>query len=192
MCPHCQQIMPAPSLLAQVTAQIRKHIRKYYEGRMICDEPSCQNKTRQMSVNGRQCTARPCRGTLHKEVISLSRINEWIIDIVIEFTFIVFWWVVVYSDSVLYEPVWCWSLLEATRKIRRERYDATTLVIWTYISPEIFKTMVCGCKDILDSARAAVRVYLNYNARGFVDLKQLFSFSCFNATNLDIPELAIR
>jgi hypothetical protein len=53
-----------------VESQIREYISKYYEGWTICDDPTCNNRTRQMGVYGKRCLKAPsgCRGNLTFEV----------------------------------------------------------------------------------------------------------------------------
>ncbi|KAK6222326.1 DNA-directed DNA polymerase alpha catalytic subunit pol1 [Pestalotiopsis sp. IQ-011] len=55
ICPTCSAPIPNLSIVAQVETAIRKQTSKYYEGWLVCDDPSCGNRTRQMSVYGSRC-----------------------------------------------------------------------------------------------------------------------------------------
>ncbi|KAF8621892.1 hypothetical protein AX15_007444 [Amanita polypyramis BW_CC] len=68
VCPSCQKQIAVGSLLIQLEVQIRAWIAKYYEGWTICDDPTCGNRTRTMSVYGRRCLQSGCRGTVQFEV----------------------------------------------------------------------------------------------------------------------------
>jgi len=56
-CPatECGQALPNLAVVAQLEHQIRTLLQKYYEGWLVCDDPSCGNRTRQMSVYGHRC-----------------------------------------------------------------------------------------------------------------------------------------
>ncbi|CAO3599919.1 unnamed protein product [Absidia cylindrospora] len=66
-CMHCQQALSIPTIRIQLTLAIRSFIRRYYEGWLICDDPTCSNRTRTMSVFGRRCVARGCQGAMTRE-----------------------------------------------------------------------------------------------------------------------------
>ena len=51
----CRKPLSVLSIIAQLESQIRSHAAKYYEGWLVCDDPSCGNRTRQMSVYGHRC-----------------------------------------------------------------------------------------------------------------------------------------
>ncbi|GAA5897364.1 hypothetical protein JCM5296_004143 [Sporobolomyces johnsonii] len=65
----CQQPLSLPSLAVQLDLQLRSFISKFYEAWLVCDESTCGNRTRMMSVYGKKClnTSTPCRGTMHFE-----------------------------------------------------------------------------------------------------------------------------
>ncbi|KAL1921703.1 uncharacterized protein VTP21DRAFT_10345 [Calcarisporiella thermophila] len=67
VCPECAQIMPLASLEVQLIGEIRSHITRYYEGWMVCDDQSCQHRTRMISVYGRRCLNQGCRGSMAPE-----------------------------------------------------------------------------------------------------------------------------
>ena len=64
----CQQPLSIPSLAIQLDLQIRSFITKFYEAWLVCDESTCSNRTRMMSVYGKRCLQPQCRGAMHFEV----------------------------------------------------------------------------------------------------------------------------
>ncbi|KAI9741636.1 MAG: DNA-directed DNA polymerase alpha catalytic subunit pol1 [Cirrosporium novae-zelandiae] len=53
--PTCKTPISILSTIAQLEHQIRIQTARYYEGWLICDDPSCGARTRQMSVYGHRC-----------------------------------------------------------------------------------------------------------------------------------------
>ncbi|KAG1054455.1 hypothetical protein G6F43_003533 [Rhizopus delemar] len=66
-CVHCYQVIHYASLKAQLILNIRNYIDRYYQGWLLCDDPTCGNRTRMISVFGRRCLADECRGTMKRE-----------------------------------------------------------------------------------------------------------------------------
>lgn len=71
--PSCGTVLPTLSVVAQVEAAVRAQTSRYYEAWLVCDEPGCGNRTRQMSVYGSRCLgpkglARGCLGRMRYEV----------------------------------------------------------------------------------------------------------------------------
>jgi DNA polymerase alpha subunit A len=56
-CPSssCGALLPLLALSAQLESQIRAHTAQYYAATLVCDEATCGNRTRQMSVYGHRC-----------------------------------------------------------------------------------------------------------------------------------------
>ncbi|KAL9064990.1 MAG: hypothetical protein Q9157_007642 [Trypethelium eluteriae] len=56
-CPRkdCGVVLKNLSLVAQLEAQVRRHTARYYEAWLVCDDPACRARTRQMSVYGHRC-----------------------------------------------------------------------------------------------------------------------------------------
>ena len=71
-CPGCKTILRTASLQAQLDAQIRARIARYYEGWTVCDDPTCGQRTRMMGVYGRRCLRPGCLGHVAFEVRLLS------------------------------------------------------------------------------------------------------------------------
>ncbi|KDQ26754.1 hypothetical protein PLEOSDRAFT_1105655 [Pleurotus ostreatus PC15] len=75
-CPACSFTFSIPSLLCQLEHQIRAHISKYYEGWLVCDDPTCDNRTRMMSVYGKRCLRSGCRGNVGFEYSDAALYNQ--------------------------------------------------------------------------------------------------------------------
>ncbi|KAI9686890.1 MAG: DNA-directed DNA polymerase alpha catalytic subunit pol1 [Bathelium mastoideum] len=56
-CPRadCGAVLRNISIVAQLEAQVRRHTARYYEAWLLCDDPACGARTRQMSVYGHRC-----------------------------------------------------------------------------------------------------------------------------------------
>ncbi|KAK5125837.1 hypothetical protein LTR85_012113 [Meristemomyces frigidus] len=56
-CPRseCKKSMSTLTLSTQLEGQIRRHTSRYYSAWLICDDPACGMRTRQMSVYGHRC-----------------------------------------------------------------------------------------------------------------------------------------
>ncbi|KAI8366243.1 DNA polymerase family B-domain-containing protein [Blakeslea trispora] len=66
-CTKCHLPINLNSVRVQVTLAIRKHIQRYYEGWYVCDDVTCNNRTRMLSVFGRRCMVENCRGSMKRE-----------------------------------------------------------------------------------------------------------------------------
>ncbi|KAI4147794.1 MAG: hypothetical protein LQ341_001718, partial [Variospora aurantia] len=58
VCPNrdaCGKILSTLSVTAQLEHAVRIAAGKYYDGYLVCDDPSCGNRTRQVSVYGHRC-----------------------------------------------------------------------------------------------------------------------------------------
>ena len=71
VCPAegCGKVFRTLTLVAQTEHAIRKLASEYYDGWLVCDDPSCGVRTRQMSVYGHRCLgpsglARGCLGRM--------------------------------------------------------------------------------------------------------------------------------
>lgn len=51
----CGQTLSILSIVTQLETQIRAQTSRYYDGYLVCDDPSCGARTRQMSVYGHRC-----------------------------------------------------------------------------------------------------------------------------------------
>ncbi|CAK7227867.1 DNA-directed DNA polymerase alpha catalytic subunit pol1 [Sporothrix bragantina] len=72
-CGACDTTLSTLSVVAQMEHAVRLATTRYYEGWLVCDDASCGNRTRQMSVYGARCLgpkglARDCLGRMRYEV----------------------------------------------------------------------------------------------------------------------------
>jgi DNA polymerase alpha subunit A len=77
----CANTFSTISIVAQMESQIRAQTAKYYEGWLVCDDSSCGNRTRQMSVYGHRCLgprgrAEGCLGRMHYEYTEKQMYNQ--------------------------------------------------------------------------------------------------------------------
>lgn len=82
-CPRadCRKTVSALTLSAQLETQIRRHTSRYYSAYLICDDPACGNRTRQMSVYGHRCLgpkglAYGCSGRMKFEYSEKALYNQ--------------------------------------------------------------------------------------------------------------------
>ncbi|KAI2637333.1 hypothetical protein GGS21DRAFT_472645 [Xylaria nigripes] len=80
-CPACSSIIPNISIVAQLEHVVRAQTARYYEGWLVCDDPSCGNRTRQLSVCGTRCMgpkglAAGCRGRMRYEYSERDIYNQ--------------------------------------------------------------------------------------------------------------------
>jgi DNA polymerase alpha subunit A len=81
VCTHCTAVFSTLTIVAQVERALRLLTARYYEGWLVCDDPSCGNRTRQMSVYGSRCLgprglARDCLGRMRYEVSEREVYNQ--------------------------------------------------------------------------------------------------------------------
>lgn len=69
VCPNaaCKTGLSLFTINAQLERQIRHHLTQYYETWLLCDEPACATRTRQMNVYGKRCLTAGCRGQMTQE-----------------------------------------------------------------------------------------------------------------------------
>ena len=77
----CKRLIPTLSVVAQLENAIRVQTAKYYDGYLICDDSSCGNRTRQMSVYGHRCLgpkgkAEGCLGRMRYEYSEKAMYNQ--------------------------------------------------------------------------------------------------------------------
>lgn len=81
VCGSCNATLKTLSVVAQVERAIRLATARYYEGWLVCDDSSCGNRTRQMSVYGSRCLgpkglARDCLGRMRYEISERDIYNQ--------------------------------------------------------------------------------------------------------------------
>ncbi|KAG2209774.1 hypothetical protein INT47_001922 [Mucor saturninus] len=66
-CPKCKKTIPVASLKVQAQLAARSYIKRYYDNWYVCDDITCGNRTRLLSVFGRRCVVHSCRGYVKRE-----------------------------------------------------------------------------------------------------------------------------
>ncbi|CCX31329.1 hypothetical protein FPQ18DRAFT_270988 [Pyronema domesticum] len=78
---ECGKVLPIASIVAQTEHVIRKETARYYEAWLVCDDGSCGNRTRGMSVYGKRCLgpkglAKGCKGVMRYEFNDKALYNQ--------------------------------------------------------------------------------------------------------------------
>lgn len=78
---ECKNAFSRLSIVMQLESQIRLQTSTYYEGWLVCDDPACGNRTRQMSVYGHRCLgsngrAEGCLGRMSYEYPEKKLYNQ--------------------------------------------------------------------------------------------------------------------
>ncbi|KAJ2926264.1 hypothetical protein H1R20_g10824, partial [Candolleomyces eurysporus] len=78
VCLSCEKPVSYIGIQLQLESQIREYIAKYYEGWTICDDQTCNNRTRMMGVYGKRCLRAPqgCRGQVTFEYSDTQLYNQ--------------------------------------------------------------------------------------------------------------------
>jgi len=150
-CPSssCSALLPVLSLSAQLESQIRAHTAAYYSATLVCDEATCGNKTRQMSVYGHRCLgprglAFGCTGKMQLE----------------------------YSEKQLYNQLLflsrCFDVEKATKvqEGKKKTEDAERVSVLAEMNRNSFGVL-----------RGVVEAYLDKSGWGWVSMDGLFGFA---------------
>lgn len=148
--PGCAKPIAIISVIAQLEHQIRQQTSRYYEGWLNCDDPSCGNRTRQISVYGHRCLgprgrAEGCLGKMTYE----------------------------YSEKQLYNQLLYYAGLfdvEKAKKKARDIKDAGEAKERTIIVAEANRAAFANVKAVVDA-------YLRKCGRQWVEMDSLFSFA---------------
>lgn len=135
----------------QLENQLRAVIGKLYAAWLVCDDQSCKNRTRMMSVFGRRCLKPDCRGSMHYEVRSHTTRSPRRADVAIQ-----------YADSKLYtQLLYFESLFDTSRLLN---------------APQSIQSLAVSNEALLKAGKASVQRYLDRCGRRYVSLSSLFSF----------------
>ncbi|OAL38306.1 hypothetical protein AYO20_02365 [Fonsecaea nubica] len=146
----CKKLFPRLRIVMQLESQIRAQTSAYYEGWLVCDDASCGNRTRQMSVYGHRCLgpngrAEGCLGRMSYE----------------------------YSEKKLYNQMLYFAALfdieKAKNKARSEKEYAQ--------KKDRIMVLAETNKDAFEGIKAVVDGYLKKCGRQWVEMDTLFSFA---------------
>ena len=79
--PDCGKAIPTIAVMTQLERQVRQQTSRYYDCWLVCDDPSCGNRTRQISVYGHRCLgprgrAEGCLGRMTYEYTEKQMYNQ--------------------------------------------------------------------------------------------------------------------
>lgn len=75
-CSGCQHHFSTLQISCQLERTIRSHISMYYAGFLQCDDSTCGNITRQVSVFGKRCLTEDCMGVMHYQYSDKQLYNQ--------------------------------------------------------------------------------------------------------------------
>ena len=148
-CPSesCRRPFPTLTLVAQLEHAIRLQTSRYYDGYLVCDDSSCGNRTRQMSVYGHRCLgprgrAEGCLGRMRYEMSEKDMYNQ-----------------LLYFRGL-------WDVEKDAKKLKREGEESEKARAVTEWNRERFKT----CEGVVEE-------YLAKCGRVWVQMDGLFGFA---------------
>jgi DNA polymerase alpha subunit A len=154
-CPqeNCNALLPNLTVVAQMEAQIRQHIAKYYDGWLVCNEPACGMRTRQMSVYGHRClgqkgTGLGCLGRMRFE----------------------------YTEKMLYNQLLYFCALFDVDKAKKEVEKMASSSDGSD-KKENIKVLAEVNRERFGTVRDVARAYLERNGRQCVQMDSLFGFA---------------
>jgi DNA polymerase alpha subunit A len=161
------------SLQTQLEVQIRKHVARYYEGWLVCDDSVCGYRTRMMRVYGRKCLRPECRGTMSYEVSASS---------VVPSIFLTTLW-----STTTYKCIISFCISRPCSTPRKQRLPSRGQrdkvrkpkkrhVLLNHQTPEAISALLQLNSLFLTNMTKLVDKYLVQCGRRWVDLKSIFSF----------------
>ncbi|KAF2665566.1 DNA polymerase alpha catalytic subunit [Microthyrium microscopicum] len=154
-CPYesCGAVLPNLSIAAQLDAQIRQHVARYYAGWLVCDDSTtCGQRTRQMRVYGHRCLGPKglgsgCAGKMQYE----------------------------FTEKALYNQILYLSTVFDVEKVK-ERVSNAALVVDREVKDKTLVLAECN-RQRFETARDVVKGYLDRNGRQWVQMDNLFAFA---------------
>ncbi|QLQ79695.1 hypothetical protein HG537_0C03430 [Torulaspora globosa] len=151
-CRKCDHLFTPLQISCQLERCIRSHISLYYAGWIECDDPTCGNATRQVSVFGKLCLNNGCTGVRYK-----------------------------YSDKMLYNQLLYFDSLfdcEKNKKLELKplRHADNVHSATEKLSDASIKVLTEQNRQLLEINRSVVQKYLSDCGRRYVDMGCLFDF----------------
>ncbi|KAF2398438.1 DNA polymeras-like protein alpha catalytic subunit [Trichodelitschia bisporula] len=149
-CPDCTAPIPLLSIAAQVEAQIRQHIARFYSSWVQCDEPGCAARTRTIRVQGSGCLGprglgHGCMGKMRAE----------------------------YGEKRLYNQL---LYLQRVFDVERVREEVERGIVKGEERDRVL-ALVERNRERFGTLGGVVRGYLERNGRGWVAMDGLFGFA---------------
>lgn len=147
---ECNQVFSKISIVAQLESQIRAQTFQYYDGWLRCDDESCANRTRSMSVYGHRCLgpsgkAEGCQGRMSYE----------------------------FSEKQLYNQLLYFASLWDVEKAKNK---ARTLKEFTEVKDRVMVLAETN-KELFGTVKNVVDGYLKKCGRQWVEMDSLFGFA---------------
>ena len=145
---ECKKAIAPVSIMAQIECQIRVQTSRYYKGWLVCDDPSCGNRTRQISVYGHRCLgpqgrAEGCLGHMNFEY-SEKRL---------------------YNQLLYYAALWDVDKAKTNAKAKEHESIRDRVMVLAETNKALFGVM----KGVVDG-------YLRKCGRQWVEMDSLFGF----------------
>jgi DNA polymerase alpha subunit A len=155
-CPNekCEKVLPSIIVVAQMESQIRQHIARYYANWLVCDDPQCGNRTRQICVYGHRCLGprglgQGCLGKMQQE----------------------------YSEKMLYNQLlFLQGMFDVDRAREKVEKEAREGAIKSDRKDDIGILAEVN-RTRFETVRGVVKEYLARNGRQWVQMDSLFKFA---------------
>ena len=151
-CSHCSHTLAPIQLTSQLERSIRAHISLYYAGWLHCDDSTCRNVTRQISVFGKRCLMDGCTGVMRYK----------------------------YSDKQLYnQMLYFLSLFDLSKNKAQtlkplyhpEEADAPSKPL----THSEIQALAEQNRDLFEVSKSVVEKYLSDCGRAYVDMGSIFN-----------------
>ncbi|AET40163.1 DNA-directed DNA polymerase alpha catalytic subunit POL1 Ecym_5409 [Eremothecium cymbalariae DBVPG len=152
-CKHCDHLFSLIELTCQLERSIRSHISLYYAGWLLCDDPTCNNLTRQISVFGKRCLNENCTGVMRYR----------------------------YSDKKLYNQLLYFDSLFDIEKNKKQELKPLYLPNDADIPTDLLNSSQIAAlseqnRETFNINRSVVQKYLDQCGRRYVDMGDIFDF----------------
>ena len=152
-CKKCEHILNTIQLTSQLESVIRSHISLYYAGWLYCDDSTCGNVTRQISVFGKRCLNDGCTGVMRFK----------------------------YTDKQLYNQLlYLFSLFDLEKnkkqKLKPLYYEGDKDYPGEPLADSSILALTEQNRVLFEISQSVVNKYLDNCGRRFVDMGNIFDF----------------
>lgn len=152
-CKNCEHIFSILQLSCQLESAIRAHISLYYAGWLYCDDTTCGNVTRQLSVFAKRCLQDGCTGVMHFK----------------------------YSDKQLYNQLLYFESLFDCEKNKKQLlkplyYEGDKDFPVETLTVSSIQALSEQNRELFDVNKSVIEKYLDNCGRRYVDMGAIFDF----------------
>lgn len=152
-CKKCEHMFTPLQISSQLESCIRSHISLYYAGWLTCDDSTCGNATRQISVFGKRCLNDGCTGVMRYR----------------------------YSDKQLYNQLLYFGSLFDREKNKNQELKPLYLTGDSDFPKDSLKESSIRAlseqnRELLEVNQGVVQKYLSDCGRRYVDMGSIFDF----------------